>query len=245
MIRALVIVLAATSLSGCYSMQGSERVLNRDGQLTNEVVSNSVFRADFQRVFAKRQAGPVVPQAEVDAMLASGFTHIYSFCDNYFDSMALQQRKSRVARDSIAPITALITGVLALHSFDNGTKSKEDILAAIGLTTAATSSALSIYDEHMLFGAENIASVETLTLNALGEHSSRVQEFSNVSFDTAVKHLLKNQSICSPQHILTLTREAIKEGRVSAHTSEDSVVAGVRTPGSDSNKTVDVTIQNN
>jgi hypothetical protein len=250
---------AAAMLSGCYSMQGSERVLNRDGYVTKEVPEAAIFRSDFERAFSARRAG-TVSQTEVNAMLSSGFTHIYSYCDNYFDVMAVQQRKSRVARDTIAPIASLITGVLALHNFEKNPGRKEDILAVIGLTTGAAASALDIYDEHMLFGAENIGAVEKLTRAAISEHSSQVMLASNISFDAAIRHLLDNQAVCSPQHILSLTREAIREGKVAARPVNTAQGDGrsvapaggvgpaptvpTTPPAQDGNKRVEVTIEN-
>lgn len=206
-------------LAGCYSMQGAHRVINDDLRVTDEVPRDSIFFNDFRKAYVQRLETPAVDQTLVNAMLSSGFAHIHGYCDNYFDVMGVQQRKSRVARDTIAPISALITGVLALHNFDNSPRRKEDLFAVLGLSTAASASVLDIYDEHMLFGAENIGSVEILTKAALSVHSQKVLSFQNISFEAATRHLLDNQATCSPQHILTLTREAIKEGKVVPRTT--------------------------
>lgn len=198
--RVILALASASMLSACYSIQGSERVLNKQGRVTEAVASDSIFTSDFKAAYDARQVS-ASSRVKVDDMLSSGFTHIYAFCDGYFDSMGLQQRKSRVARDALAPIAALMTGVLALHSFDKNTSRKEDILAAIGLMTGATASALDIYDEHMLFGAENIGAVEQLTKAALVEHAATVLSTPQISFDTATRHLLDNQAILSLIHI--------------------------------------------
>lgn len=224
----LIVLCSAFALSGCYSMQGSERVLNRDGRLTTEVPTGSIFRNDFERNYKQRASGEQVSDEQANLVLLSGFGHIYSYCDSYFDTMALQQRRSKIGRDAIAPISALITGVIAFQSFESNPGRKEDLLAALGLATSATSSYLDIYDQHLLFGADNIGSVETLTRNALTEHSKRVLSFDNMTFDAATRHLLDNQAICSPQHILTLTREAIREGKVVARTKADPEANGLK-----------------
>lgn len=224
-----IAILAATFfLGGCYSLQGSERIMDRDGFVTREVPENSIFRADFLRAHQARMDGSDISQKLVDDMMSSGFSHVYSYCDSYFDVMGAQQRKSRITRDAIAPLSAVITGVIALQNFGDDSSTAQDLLAAVGLVTAASSSVLDIYDEHMLFGAENIGAVETLTKAALSAHSVAVKKKSAVSYDAAVRHLLDNQSICSPQHILTLTREAIKEGKVvaSSSTGEASELTG-------------------
>lgn len=223
--RVLLCGAIGAVLSGCYSMQGAHRVLNDELKVTAEVPRDSIFFNDYNTAYQERLRLRTVDAALVNATLSSGFAHIYSYCDNYFDVMGMQQRKSRVARDSIAPIAALITGVIALHNFENKPNRKEDMLAVLGLTTAASASVLDIYDEHMLFGAENIGSVEILTKNALSAHSQKVRTLSNISFDAATQHLLDNQAICSPQHILTLTREAIKEGKVTARTAAPAIDA--------------------
>jgi hypothetical protein len=255
MIRIVSAAAAALLLGGCYSMQGSERILGRDGTVTEAVPDGAIFRSDFDAAFRHRKTSPDVPQNMVKAMLSSGFTHIYSYCDNYFDLMGTNQRRSRIMRDSVAPISALITGVLALHNFEKNPGKKEDLLALLGLATGATASVLDIYDEHMLFGAENIGAVEKLTEAALTEHSSTVLAFKTVTFDAAVRHLLDNQSHCSPQHILSLTREAIREGNVVAHAGPNDAGAGAAGGGGgggaginatdeDSNKKVEVGIDN-
>lgn len=247
MIKFALLICAAMGLSGCYSIQGSERVLNNQGKLTREVSTGSIFRSDFEYSYNKRMM-KTVTQSDIDTMLSSGFSHIYSFCDGYFDSMGLQQRKSRVTRDAIAPIAALMTGILALHNFDKNTGRKEDIVGAIGLTTAATASILDIYDEHMLFGAENIGAVEQLTKAALFEHAGKVLTTTGVSFDTAIRHLLDNQALCSPQFILSLTREAIREGKVTARTNTPPATAGpaalAAAATSEPYRRVDVSIDN-
>ena len=240
--RVIAALSSLSLLSGCYSLQGSERLLDRDGYVTDVVPEKAIFRADFLRAFEERQAGRQPTDDEIDAMLRSGFSHIYSYCDNYFDVMGMQQRKARIARDAIAPIASVITGILALHNFENNSGRKEDMLAVLGLTTAASSASLDIYSEHMLFGAENIGSVETLTKAALVKHSSTVLAFEDIDFSAAVRHLLDNQAICSPQHILLLTREAIREGQVEARIVQPN--AGLVTTGSDGDQRVNVVIEN-
>ena len=222
--RGACLIAISISLSGCYSLQGSERILDGDGHITKEAASigpvgsgsASIFGGDFARARQDRISNPGTISASVGPMLDSGFTHIYSFCDNYFDVMGKQQRKSRIARDTIAPISALITGLLTLGDFGDDSDAEQDLLATLGLATATTASGLDIYDEHMLFGAENVGAVEMLTKKALGVHRASVLKLEAVTYDAAIMHLLDNQGICSPQHILTLTREAIKQGNVVA-----------------------------
>lgn len=220
----IVSIGAAFLLTGCYSIQGSERILDRSGYITDEakVENSQVFAKDFEKAYTNRLNGGNANSATIDRMLSSGFTHIYSYCDNYFDVMSAKQRKSRITRNLITPISSIMTGVLAFQNFENNTSSKEDLLAIIGLATSAVNSGLDIYDEHMLFGAENVGAVEELTKEALSVHSSAVLDKKSITYDAAIRDLLDNQSYCSPQFILMFTRESIKEGNVIAITGDSS-----------------------
>lgn len=234
---------AALALGACTSIQGPTRILDQHARVTKEVPDGSIFREDFTSALNARRSSASVHPALVRAMLSSGFTHIYSFCDNYFDVMGMRQTESRVTRDAIAPISALITGLMAIRNFDSNPRHKENMLAVLGLATASTAAALNIYDEHMLFGSENIGAVETLTKNALSAHSAEILGFQDeVSFDAALRHLLDNQAKCSPQQILILAREAIREGNVEAEAGTTTPAGGAAAP--DPNKSVKVLIQN-
>lgn len=92
--------ITAFALSGCYSMQGSERILTSDGLLYGDMPSNAIFVRDFERAHEIRLEGAAVPQAEIDNLLGSGFQHIYSYCDGYFDTMGQNQRRSSILRDA-------------------------------------------------------------------------------------------------------------------------------------------------
>lgn len=136
-----------------------------------------------------------------------------------------------------------MTGVIAvgnISSSGENSNGDEELLALLGLATAASASGLDVYDEHMLFGAENIGSVEQLVRNALVTHSSAIQNKRAIRYEAAIRHLLDNQAICSPQNILLLVREAIREGRVAAR-SQSGSPANLE---SDANGRVEVTIDN-
>ncbi len=254
--RIMIAAAMLLSLSGCYSLRGPSRVLDADRQITKIVPNDSPFSIDFRNALVARRSGTNLNNIHVPNMLSSGFAHIYGYCDNYFDVMGVKQRQSRIARSAIAPISALITGVLALQNFQSNPGENEDLLAILGLATGGAASALDIYDEHMLFGAENIGSVETLIKKALDAHSQTVlgsNSLSNgVSFDAATRHLLDNQAICSPQQIILLAREAIKEGKPAARSGvtgigTSTMVNGVLTPTPttrDPNAKVEVEIDN-
>jgi hypothetical protein len=149
-------------------------------------------------------------------MLRSGFMYNYSFCENYFNVMAKNQRRSKISRSLLAPLTSVITGIIGLQDFSSNPGSKEDLIQGLAIGSAAATSILDIYDEHFLFGTDNIDSVETMTLKALDAHSSSVSKQTNIRFETGMKHLIDNQGQCTPQSILTLARSSIKNSDIVA-----------------------------
>ena len=146
-------------------------------------------------------------------MVRSGMMYVRTYCSDYFRSMAVEQRKSRIVRDSIAPITALIAGIAGVRDLGFDGVPEDDILTGAALWAVGTGSVLDIFDEHLLFGANNIDSVRGLAMEALGVH--RVAVMGNIDtyeFEDAVEALLEHQNICSPQSLLALTKEAIEAG---------------------------------
>lgn len=213
----LSVTFLAILLHGCYSFQGPERLITADAKpATFQHSDVSMFVDDFEKARIFRNANRSNTNPEVPPMLRSGFMYNYSFCQNYFNVMAENQRRSKIARGGIVPITTLITGLIGLQDFSKNSGSKEDLVQLLAIGSAATTAALDIYDENFLFGTDNINSVETMTLNALAKHKSKVFEQSDVGFENAMTHLIDNQSICSPQAILTLARSSIKNARLEA-----------------------------
>tara|TARA_R110001599_G_scaffold34871_9_gene111261 strand:- start:705 stop:1451 length:747 start_codon:yes stop_codon:yes gene_type:complete len=214
------ILLAATallSLSGCYSMQGPERLVAKDAKPADLRYSDiKMFVDDFNKAREFRVAQPDALNSHVVPMLRSGFMYNYSFCENYFNIMAKNQRRSKISRSLLAPLTSVITGIIGLQDFSSNPGSKEDLVQGLAIGSAAATSILDIYDEHFLFGTDNIDSVETMTLKALDVHSSSVLKQEEIRFESGMKHLIDNQGQCSPQSILTLARSSIKNSDIVA-----------------------------
>ncbi len=171
---------------------------------------------------------PVKQRAFMDA----GFALIYARCNSYILAKSDNQRTVNVWRDTFAPITALLTGALALTS--SGEDTNKDLLTALSLGTSAATAGFRIYEQRYLFGAENVNSVRRLILKALNDNAIEASktENSKMTYSQAVVHLVNNQSVCSPGHILELVNGAIKTGEVVSIKSDDSGADKPATPPS-------------
>lgn len=213
----LLTAITSIALSGCYSIQGAERLVTKDAKPAEfRYADIKMFVDDFDKAKEFRIRQPDAPNPNVNSMLRSGFMYNYSFCENYFNVMAKNQRRSKISRSLLAPLTSVITGIIGLQDFSSNPGSKEDLIQGLAIGSAAATSILDIYDEHFLFGTDNIDSVETMTLKALDAHSSLVTKQTNIRFETGMKHLIDNQGQCSPQSILTLARSSIKNSDIVA-----------------------------
>lgn len=152
---------------------------------------------------------------DLKAFMQTGFTLVHLGCNAYIEQKADRQRSMSVARDSFAPFTALITGIIGLAN-DGDTDS--DYLTALALTTTAISAGFDIYEERFLFGANNVNEVRNLILtNQLAHANTAMTEIDqNPSYNQAIIHLMKNQMTCSPAEILEKVNEAIENGTVTA-----------------------------
>ncbi|KQN25338.1 hypothetical protein ASE86_03595 [Sphingomonas sp. Leaf33] len=144
----------------------------------------------------------------------AGFALIQARCNRYILAKADNQRRVNVWRDTFAPITALLTGAVAL--IGSGDDTSNDALTALSLGTSAASAGFRIYEQRYLFGAENVNSVRLLILTALADNASKASKTDDakLTYSQSVTHLINNQAICSPGHILQLVSEAIEAGKV-------------------------------
>ena len=214
---ALAAIPATLLLAGCYSFQGPERIVTKDARPATLTASNiDMFINDFKQAEAYRNQNPSADNPFVPQMLRSGFMYNYSFCENYFTQMGQNQRRSQILRSSLVPITALITGIIGLQDFSKNPGAKEDLITSLAIGSAATTAALNIYDEHLLFGAENIGAVQVMALKAQDAHATKVFEQNKVTFERAMQHLIDNQGQCSPQSILSLARSVLKTAKLKA-----------------------------
>jgi len=159
--------------------------------------------------------------AKQRAFMDAGFALIQARCNEYILSKADNQRQVNVWRDTFAPVTALLTGAVAL--LGKGDETNNDALTALSLGTSAASAGFRIYEQRFLFGAENVNSVRLLILKALSDNASQASTTTNekLTYSQSVVHLINNQAVCSPGHILQLVSEAIEAGEVVSKKSDN------------------------
>ncbi len=220
------LALAAAPLTlilvGCYGFQGPERIVTKDARPATLSSSNiDMFINDFKQAEAFRNKNPSADNPFVPQMLRSGFMYNYSFCENYFAQMGQNQRRSQIIRSALVPITALMTGIIGLQDFSKNPSAKEDLITSLAIGSAATTAALDIYDQHFLFGVENIGAVQVMALKAQDAHATKVFEQGNITFERAMQHLIDNQGQCSPQSILSLARSVLKTAKLKATNEND------------------------
>ncbi|HEX8580286.1 MAG TPA: hypothetical protein VF655_11935 [Allosphingosinicella sp.] len=209
----LLTAAAALPLSACSRLDGPKRVVT-----ANQVVPRALPGSLEDRAHKAALAASALnaSKAAQTAFLQSGTMLVYVRCNDFFHAAGRHQGISKVSRGLLTPIISLFTGLLALHDFGDNSDTAEDVVKGLALGSTFATASLNVYDEHFLFGADNIDSVRTLTLDALSAHSAAVLKKELVSFDQSVKHLVDNQAICSPPHILALARKAITAGQVVA-----------------------------
>lgn len=153
--------------------------------------------------------------------MTSGFALVYVTCNQYLERKSDRQRQVNVWRDTFAPLTALLTGVVALA--DGGKTVDSDFLAAISLASTSASSGFKVYEERYLFSAENVNSVRRLILEALISNAGKSQEIGDdrLSFEQASISIIDNQVVCSPGNILELVSDAISAGKITSSKSSD------------------------
>lgn len=200
----------ALPLSACAGIQGPPQVINQRGVLPQPVGGTweERFVAAANKAFLPGSA-----EGEQKAFLRSGTMLVYTRCGDFFQRMGRNQGRSRVTRDYIAPVVALLTGIVTLHDFGGDSDSEQNIIEALTLGSNFATAGLDIHDRHFLFGADNIDSVREMTLNSLSKHRVAVMERDLDSLDDAVEHLVDNQTICTPPHILRLARQAIANSK--------------------------------
>ncbi|HEX8483095.1 MAG TPA: hypothetical protein VF650_14455 [Allosphingosinicella sp.] len=207
---AIIAAAAALPLSACAGIQGPPQVISQTGVLPQPVGGTweERFAAAAQVAFSDNST-----DADRKLFLRSGTMLVYTRCSDFFQRMGRNQGRSRVTRDYIAPVVTLLTGIVSLHDFGIDSDKEQNILEALTLGSSFATSALDIHDRHFLFGADNIDSVREMTLNSLSKHRVTVMERDLDSLDDAVEHLVDNQTICTPPHILRLARQAIANSK--------------------------------
>ena len=157
------------------------------------------------------QKGSVGAQRE---FIEAGYALISVQCSKYLNSKADNQRRVNVWRDTFAPVTAALTGIISLTN--KGEMVDSDVLTALSLGTSATSAGFKIYEERYLFSARNINSVRRLVLEAVLDNYREAAKIDDgkLNFRQAALIVIENQHVCSPENILELVSQAIDAGKI-------------------------------
>jgi len=243
MTRKSIAILVATSMLGAcsYGFRGPTPVLSPSGVVAEDRGRPRVeFFFNRFRDLAYQAAGCRLPDAagpatrcddenlpateagRADLMrryMRAGFALVYADCDEYMSVMARHQGRSRIGRDLIAPIAALITGIISLRNLADG--DEQGWLTRLALGTAASTSALDIVDQRFLFGSDNVDAVRGRVTRALDEQGdgALARPPAELNFERASREIINNQALCRPSGILTLTRNAIQSAPVIARNS--------------------------
>jgi hypothetical protein len=211
-------------LSGCTSYRGTDRIYTQvtyDGVVTKQGQRGSpgllglshTFAGDIRAAYAARNT-PGYAEGHIEAlnrnMMKSGLALVRANCIEYFHEMGRHHRDSRVLRDLVTPISNVLTGLVAMQIFSDAEVTNTNILKGLAIGSGAYTAALDIYDTRFLFGSDNIADVQTMVVNALGNHQTSLEARPPDDFVFVVTHLLDNENICTPPQILTLVRESIR-----------------------------------
>lgn len=241
--RVITIFSTALLLPGC-SNDGRPSFISDRGVTQQVVDANGLSPSGdgllFQFKISAAEASPFIygatptlkPNDPVKqrAFMDAGFALIQARCNIYILSKADNQRRVNVWRDTFAPITALLTGAVAL--IGKGEDTSNDALTALSLGTSAASAGFRIYEQRFLFGAENVNSVRLLILKALADNAMEASKTvdAKLTYSQSVTHLLNNQAVCSPGHILQLVSEAIEAGEVVSKNSDTPSTTTTETP---------------
>lgn len=161
------------------------------------------------------------------AMMDAGFTLTRLRCNDFFAERAAHQMQARFWRGTIAPVSAILTGVIGLVNFTDSERT--DAIQILGITQAATVAGFELYEQEFLFDTENVNAVRRLVMRALDAHSDAAMTRPITGFQHGVRHLTDNQMICTPANILELVRTSIAEGEVRAF--EGGPVSGRHSSG--------------
>ena len=204
-----MLVVACAALPACASFRGPPPVYGPDG-LNRHLRGSPANFALTSLLESRFRAAYSTPNSQTLTELHElGYQTVRANCHEWFRHMGSNERRSRLTRNLLTPITNVVNGLLALHDFSQNPDRKEDWLALITLGSSATVSGLDIYDEQFLFRAENIDSVRTMTMKDLRD-AFEAQEPNRSSFGTVVNHLLQLQNECLPSHIAGRVREKIR-----------------------------------
>lgn len=173
------------------------------------------------KVCKSMRASEANEESAAKEMVNSGISLVKVRCADFFAAKRGNQSKARLIRSLLQPLTVAITSTFAVINFggeEEGEFGQDDALALLAAGNALATAGLNVYEDQFLFGAENVTSVEQMTMRALATHERAILK-SVSSFDVGVRRLIDHQSICLPGNILELVRQSIDNGDFRARTT--------------------------
>lgn len=237
------LIAATVALQGCNSIYGPVRPIQAGklGGISScppkaKITTSSSNSPILERLFAEKACASLLAtgdgkkegdEEKAKQMFEAGVMLVHARCNDFFAQKAGTQVVTNTAFDSIAPVVALLTGILSITNFQNADRRK-DYESALAFGSVAVVSGLKVYEENFLFGTDNIASVRNLTVSALDEQAQRVRSLKGEqTFYTAAKYVVQNQMICTPGEIRDRVKNAIEAKKITFTTRDVSTLAGI------------------
>jgi hypothetical protein len=206
---------AALVVAGCSIEPGT--VVSEQGPVSSapssELSSFGVFRSRYEQLLSDQTSSE-----KAFAVVEAGTQLEYQLCSSFFTSAGRQQQILLFSKDLVTFVATAAAGALgAAHA-------SPAAIAWIGLGGAGAITAANIYARNYLFSEDNVEAVQDLTLRAVG--AARDASLSNdrrnaYTFSSAISTIMDVQSVCEVQHIINLSRDAIKNGAIAVSTNDN------------------------
>ena len=226
------LTLPALLLQACTGFEDAQRVMATRGPA--QVYPDSSFAQDSTLEAQNSTHNPNLVGLFVDSYVVSfaapddqakalimarrGYDLVHHYCEQFFDAGGENQKWLDLSKDIVAALGTLGTGISALAAPNSASTT-----AAIALGVATAYNGIDIYTRNFLFGAANIDSVRTVTLNALAAHRKATIDTPAPAsdpwtFGNAILQIEDHQALCQSAKIRALVLEAVKGGTVIAFT---------------------------
>ena len=180
--------------------------------LSTEQSSFGVFRIRYEQLLSDQASSE-----KAFAVVEAGTQLEYQLCSSFFAAAGRQQQILLFSKDLVSFVATAAAGALG------AARASPAAIAWIGLGGAGAITAANIYARNYLFSEDNVEAVQDLTLRAVGtarDVALSSARRSAYTFPSAISTIMDVQSICEVQHIINLSRDAIKNGAVSVSTND-------------------------
>lgn len=208
-------LIAAVALAGCSVEPG--RVVTEEGPVSSaagtDKSSFGVFRERYDALIGDQGSSE-----KAFGLVEAGTQLQYQLCSSFFASAGRQQQALLFSKDLITFVATAAAGALG------AARASPASIAWIGLGGAGAVTGINVYARNYLFSEDNVEAVQDLTLRALGaaRDAALAPERRNVyTLSSAISTIMDVQSVCEVQHIINLSRDAIKNGTIAVSTDQN------------------------